>query len=102
MTMLPIKSATASEEPQTVNVVVLAFSSDPVVRWFYPDANQFLTHFPEFVGAFAGGAFKHGSAYYVDTFPGAALWLPSEGHVDGDAVIDLLQRTVHQREQEDL
>ena len=58
MTRLPIKNATAAEEQQTVDVVVLAFSADPVVRWFYPDANQFLTHFPDFVRAFAGRAFE--------------------------------------------
>ncbi len=102
MTMRPIKSATATEEQQTVDVVVLAFSADPVVRWFYPDANQFLTHFPDFVRAFAGRAFEQGSAYYVDGFPGAALWLPPEAGPDVDAVMDLLQRTVHEREREDL
>jgi hypothetical protein len=56
-------------------VVVLAFSADPVVRWTWPDAQQYLRHFPRFVQAFGGKAFAHGSAYYVDGYAGTALWL---------------------------
>jgi hypothetical protein len=32
----------------------------------------------EFVDAFAGASFTHGSAYSVDGHSGAALWLPQE------------------------
>lgn len=37
------------------------------------DPQQYLKHFPRFVKAFAGKAFIHESAYYVDGYLGAAL-----------------------------
>lgn len=37
MTILTIKTATASDADPAIAVVVLAFSSDPVARWAYPD-----------------------------------------------------------------
>ncbi len=97
-----VQTATPSDEPQTIDTVVLAFSSDPVVRWFYPEAHQFLTNFPAFVRAFGGRAFEAGSAYHIAGFLGAALWLPPEVHPDEDAVVDLIQRTVPEKAQGDL
>jgi hypothetical protein len=46
----------------------------------WPDAQQHRTHFAHFVQAFGGKAFTHGSAYYVDGYAGAALWLPPSVH----------------------
>ena len=101
MTKLKIKTAETSDEAPIVDVIVLAFSADPTARWLYPDSHQYLTHFPPFVRAFGGKAFVQGSAYYVDGYAGAALWLPPEVHVDEDRLIPLLQRTVAEQEQAD-
>ncbi len=97
MAMPLVQVGTASDEPQTIDVMVLAFSSDPVVRWFYPDAHQYLTNFPAFVRGFGGRAFDKGTAYNVDGFMGAALWLPPDVHPDEDAVVELIQRTVPEK-----
>jgi ribosomal protein S18 acetylase RimI-like enzyme len=94
MTTPIIKTATASDEAPVIDIVVLAFSADPVARWTWPDPHQYLTHFPSFVQAFGGQAFTHGSAYYIDGYAGAALWLPPEVHPDEEVLIPLLQRTV--------
>ena len=102
MTTPPVQIATASGEPRTIDVIVLAFSSDPVVRWFYPDAHQYLTNFPAFIRAFGGRAFENGTAYHVDGFMGAALWLPPNVHPDEEEVVGLIQRTVPEETQEDL
>jgi ribosomal protein S18 acetylase RimI-like enzyme len=72
----------------------LAFSSDPAVRWAYPDPHQFFSSFPEFVRAFGGKAFEHGTAHYVEGFTGAALWLPPDVLPDEEALGSLLLRTV--------
>ncbi len=101
MTKVTIKTANTSDEAPVIDVVVLAFSADPTARWLYPDPHQYLTHFPPFVRAFGGRAFVQGSAYYVDGYAGAALWLPPEVHVNEEELIPLLQRTVAQREQVD-
>jgi ribosomal protein S18 acetylase RimI-like enzyme len=101
MATLTIKTAMASDEAPVIDVVVLAFSTDPAARWLYPDPHQYLTHFPPFVRAFGGKAFAQGSAHYVDSYAGAALWLPPEVHPDDDVLISLLHRTVAEREQQD-
>ena len=95
-----IKTARESDQDQVVATIVLAFSSDPAVRWLYPDPHQFLSSFPNFVRAFGGRAFEHGTAHYVEGFTGAALWFPPGVHPDGEAVVSLLQRTVPVEAQE--
>ena len=98
----PIKIAAASDKAPTVDVIVRAFGSDPVVRWTWPDSQAYAAHFPSFVQIFGGKAFAQGSAYFVDGYAGAALWLPPNTHPDEEALGNLLQRTVSEQLQEDL
>jgi len=72
------------------------------VRWIYPDQDVYDSSFPELVRAFAGRAFEHNTAYFVDGFCGAALWLPPDVHSDEPAVIALLKRTVPESNQQDV
>ena len=102
MTAPAVKTAMASDEDRTVNVLLLAFSADPAVRWAWPDPQQYFTYFPSFVRAFGGRAFTHGSAYYVDGYAGAALWLPPNVHPDEEALAAILQRTVSEQIQKDV
>ena len=97
-----IKTATASDEAAAVAVVVLAFSADPASRWTWPDPQQYLQHFPNFVKAFGGKAFAHGSAYYIEGYAGAALWLPPEVGPDEEQLMTLLKRTGSTSAQKDL
>jgi ribosomal protein S18 acetylase RimI-like enzyme len=101
MTTPAIKVAATSDEAPTIAVMVLAFASDPAARWTWPDPQQYLTHFPDFVKALGGKAFAHGSAYYVNGYAGAALWLPPEVRPDENALTTLLQRTGAAEVQED-
>lgn len=95
-------AATASDEASIIDVLVRANWADPAARWVWPDSQRFLMHFPSFVRAFGGKAFAHGSAYYVDGYIGAALWLPPDVHPDENALIALLQRTVSDQIQKDV
>jgi GNAT superfamily N-acetyltransferase len=95
-------AATASDEASTIDVLVRAFTADPAVRWVWPDSHQYHMHFPSFVRAFGDKAFTHGSAYYIDGYAGAALWLPPDVHLDEDLLISLLQRTVSEQIQKDI
>src|SRR5687768_7660348 len=92
VTMPTVKTAKASDAARAIDVLVLAFSADPAARWTWRDPQQYLTHFPRFVKAFGGKAFTHGSAYYVDGYAGAALWLPPDVQPDEDVMTELLQR----------
>ncbi len=97
MKVVTIKTSTQADEVSVVETVVAAFNVDPVARWFYPDAEQYLASFPGFVKAFAGAAFEHGSVDSVDDYAAAALWLPPEVHPDESALAVLLEQTIDER-----
>jgi ribosomal protein S18 acetylase RimI-like enzyme len=97
-----IKTATnASDEASMIDVLVRANNADPAARWLWPDSQKFLRHFPSFVRAFGGKAFAHESAYYVEGYVGAALWLSPNVHPDEDKLISLVQRTISEQVQRD-
>jgi GNAT superfamily N-acetyltransferase len=71
-----VRIATAGDEESVIGVIALAFSTDPMVRWTFPDPAVFMRVMPAFVRAFGGHAIGHGSAYVLRDHGGAALWLP--------------------------
>ena len=100
MAIFTVKTATASDETAVIDIIVLAMSLDPVMRWLYPDPHNYLLHFPGFVRVFGGKAFEHSSAYYTDGYTGAELWLPPGVCQDAEAVMSVLKRTVIEPDQE--
>jgi ribosomal protein S18 acetylase RimI-like enzyme len=100
MTSLTVRTATLSDQHDLIAVITLAFSSDPAARWAYPDPQQYLGNFPDFVTAFGGKAFEHDTSYCVEDSLGAALWLPPGVEPEEDALLDLIRRTVPERNQE--
>jgi ribosomal protein S18 acetylase RimI-like enzyme len=101
MTRPIIKTATASDEASAIAVVVLAFSTDPAARWTWPDPDRYLRHFPDAIRAFGGKAFAHDSAYCVDGYSGAALWLPPGISPDEEVLMAVLQGTGSAQFQQD-
>ncbi len=93
MTLPIVKIAKESDEVGVIDVLKLAFVADPATRWVWPDPHQYLLHFSSFVKAFGGKAFAYGSAHYVGSCSGAALWLPPNVHPDVEQLIVLLQST---------
>ncbi len=82
-----IRTAGRRDEKAAISTIVMGFSTDPVARWMYPDADSYFGFFPTFVKAFAGSAFRSGGAFITDDLGGAALWLrpgvhPSDGEVE--------------------
>jgi GNAT superfamily N-acetyltransferase len=59
-------------------------------------------YFPSFIRAFGGKAFTHGSAYYVDGYAAAALWLPPDVLPDEDMLSSIFQRSVSEQIQKDV
>ena len=53
---------------RAIDTIVLAFAADPVERWMYPRAGDYLRHFRAFVEAFAGPALADGTASMLDDF----------------------------------
>jgi hypothetical protein len=95
-------AATASDEPSAIDVLVRAFAADPISHWILPDSQQYHMYFPSFVRAFGGKAFTHRSAYYVDGYAAAALWLPPNVLPDEDMLSSISQRSVSEQIQKDV
>ena len=94
MQAVVVREVAEDEFGRAVSVQVMAFGSDPIMRWLYPEPHDYLAHYPDFVRAFAGGAFEHATAYVADDFGGTAMWLPPGAHVEGSLVEEVLTRSV--------
>ena len=97
-----IRPAETNETERAAAVILMAFSTDPVARWIYPEPADYFRHFPEFIRGMSGNAFKHGTAYVTNEFSGAALWLPPGVHSDEEALAELIDDTVSETVREDL
>ena len=74
--MPEVRSADASLQARAIDTIVLGFAADPMTRWVWPDASEYLRIMPRFVKAFGGRAFEHGTADITEGTRAAALWLP--------------------------
>jgi ribosomal protein S18 acetylase RimI-like enzyme len=90
------------ERSNAYATLVLAFITDPAERWLYPDAQQYLTHFPRFLAAFGGRAFDEKTAWQLRDFAAIALWLPPNTSPDGDEIVAVLTESVATEKHEDL
>lgn len=88
-----VRTASAADAGAIASMMTLGFADDPVCRRLYPDPEQYFRFFPEFVRHYGGAAFDHGGAHVVDGM-GATLWIPPNVHPDGDAIDDLIDRSV--------
>jgi len=86
------------EAERALDTLLMAFAADPVERWLYPEAGQYLAHFPRFLAAFGGAAFEGGTAWQLGDFAAVAMWLPPDadlgGDSGGDPVIGVITETV--------
>jgi GNAT superfamily N-acetyltransferase len=97
-----IEPVLQGERQRALDVLVTAFTADPVIRWFYPEAGAYLTHFPGFLEAFGGKAFAEKTAWRLGAFDAVALWLPPRVDADGDAIVTFLTGSVASAQLEDL
>jgi ribosomal protein S18 acetylase RimI-like enzyme len=91
-----------TERERAIATLVSAFIADPAERWLYPDAQQYLTHFPMFVQAFGGRAFDERTAWQFGDFAAVSLWLPPGVGADGEATVEVLSGSVSATVQDDL
>ena len=89
-----IDGESEDQRSAVLSAFTLAFARDPMMRWLYPEPEAYLTHFPEFAGAFGGPSFDAGTAWASEDIGGAALWFPSGVHPDGDAIESVIFGTV--------
>lgn len=97
-----VRSTPVTEGDRAVHTIVLAFAADPVARWSWPSAEQYLTYMPTLTRAFGGRAFERGTAHSTDGLSGVALWLPPGVTPDEDALVDIVKGSVAESRQPEI
>ncbi|TXR50927.1 GNAT family N-acetyltransferase [Phyllobacterium endophyticum] len=82
------------EEDLAVETIMLAFATDPMTRWTWPHAHQYLAAMPRMIRAFGSNAFTRGTAFCTEGYAGMALWLSPGAHSDEEGLGAVLQSTV--------
>ena len=77
-----VRAATSQERDWVLSTIEVAFINDPVMRFCWPRAKEYLTGIRHVANAMGGKAFDHGSAYLAPGFSGVALWVPPGVHPD--------------------
>lgn len=89
-----VTELTPADQAAATQTIVLAFAADPMARWTWPSAHQYLEAMPRMIRAFAGEAFSLGTAWATDDYGAAALWLPPGAHSDEDGLTAVVESTV--------
>jgi ribosomal protein S18 acetylase RimI-like enzyme len=99
----PTPAKSPAERNRAQEVITLGFANDPIARWFWPDADDYLFWMPRFVAAFSGGALDHGTADLTPCGRAAAFWLPRDIHPDEQALDELIADSIppHRRAEVD-
>ena len=97
-----INVSTAAENSRVIDSIMLGFSTDPILRWLFPEPHKYLANCPKIVQLFGGGAFEHSSAYHHQNYAGAALWLPPDVHPDEEKLTKLFQENLNGSQLEEI
>ncbi len=88
-----VRTMTPDDANRAIDTVVLSFAGDPMTRWVWPEAHQYLAVMPKSVRAFGGAAFAQDSAFCLDEYAGAALWLRPGVNPDQERLGELMEST---------
>jgi ribosomal protein S18 acetylase RimI-like enzyme len=77
-----------------MQTLTLAFSTDPALRYMFPDASTYLAFFPRLATAMAGSALAAGTAWTADGEAAGALWLAPGEEPDIEAIIATLAEAI--------
>lgn len=102
MSALDFSVVREGEEQRALDVLVTAFTADPVIRWLYPDDSSYQTHFPAFLRAFGGKAFVSHTVWRLGEFGAVALWYAPHVEPDGDAVVAEITQSVNANQHADV
>lgn len=76
MTLPNIRKAVAEDEESLYKMMILAFSSDPILRWSFPDSSVYVRVMPLISRYFGGRSIEYGSAFCFDDHTGLVQLLP--------------------------
>jgi GNAT superfamily N-acetyltransferase len=72
---MSVRIMAPEDEARAIDTIALAFAADPMSRWVWPEAHQYLSVIQRVIRAFGGAAFRHDGAFCSGDFTGVALWL---------------------------
>jgi ribosomal protein S18 acetylase RimI-like enzyme len=93
--------AQIGDQTSVIGTLVSAFIDDPVERWLWPEARQYLTEFPAFVAAFGGEAFTRQTVWTLGGFAAVAWWIAPGFEPDADAIVAVLAQSVSSEKHQD-
>ena len=102
MTDAAVEVLEEADRQRGIASLTLAFATDPVMRWGWPDPHRYFTYWPMIADAFGGGAIEHGTAYGLEGCLAVALWLPPGGEPDGETVMGLMRESMDDQTFEDI
>ena len=92
MSTVEVRAVSEREQQAVIDVITLAFSTDPMARWAYPNPQTYLAIMPETIKAFGGNGFAHGTVHLIDGGRAAAMWLPPGVLSDSDRLEALIKQ----------
>ena len=102
MSTVEVRAVSEREQQAVIDVITLAFSTDPMARWAYPNPATYLAVMPETIRAFGSNGFAHGTVHLVDGGGAAAMWLPPGVFPDSKRLEALIQQHAPQDRQTDM
>jgi ribosomal protein S18 acetylase RimI-like enzyme len=88
-----VRTMSSDDEDRAIDTIAVAFVADPMTRWVWPNAHEYLSVMQSFVRAFGGAAFSHDGAFCSDEYAGAALWLAPGVATDEKRLGELMEST---------
>ena len=102
MTTATVEVIREADRQRGVASLTLAFASDPVMRWAWPDANRYATYWPRFAEAFGGQAFDDGTAHGLEDCLAVALWMAPGVGPDEESVMRVMGESLDDQTLEDV
>jgi ribosomal protein S18 acetylase RimI-like enzyme len=90
---MTVRAMTPQDERRAIDTVVLGFAADPMTRWVWPEAHQYLAAMPKLARAFGGAAFTQSTAFCWEEYTGIALWLRPGVHPDEQGLGEVMEST---------
>ena len=76
--MTSARRASVADRSRALTVIVDAFATDPVIRWFFPDDSTYAERATAFFGFLFDARVAVGGVWVTDGGEAAALWSPPE------------------------
>lgn len=86
---MDVRTAEPADQAAVLDTLTLAFVSDPVTRYWWPEASAYLHWWPQVLLAQGERGFETETVFVTEAFEGAAMWLPPGVEADPARMAEL-------------